>query len=100
MDSLILAKKTYGARRLRLEKKEKLTTIFMWRLLKRIWEKERETDDGRAKFMPLIKFVVDMEKLPKEYKGHKRASIHKALLAWENILWVTKWETYWSVRVY
>jgi hypothetical protein len=29
MDSLILAKKTYGARRLRLEKKEKLTTIFM-----------------------------------------------------------------------
>lgn len=100
LDSLILAKKVYSERKTIAEKKEKLTTTLMARILKRLDKKERESEDGKVKFCASYKFDIDMAKLPEEYITSNRAKINWAISRWEKIDWVEVTDSFWYVRVY
>lgn len=100
LDSLIVAKKLYANRRHIAEKKEKLTTQLIARILKRLWKQSRESEDGKAKFCPSFKFDIDMQALPEEYISSNRSKINWALARGESIQGVTVTDSHWYIRVY
>jgi hypothetical protein len=59
-----------------LEKKEKVVTKMIARILTRLGEQSWENEDGRAVFCPSYVFDIEMEKLPKEYLSSNRSKIN------------------------
>jgi len=100
VDSLIIAKKLYANRRQIVEKKEKVTTKMIARLLKRMGKQSWETEDGKAKFCISHVFDVDMEQIPSEYVSTNRSRINSALTKGASIDGVTVTDTNGYVRVY
>lgn len=76
VDGLIIAKKLFANRRQILEKKEKVATKMIARILKRLGEQSWENEDGRAVLCPSYVFDIDMDKLPKEYLSSNRSKIN------------------------
>ena len=100
VDALIVAKKLFANRRQILEKKEKLATKMIARLLKRLWKQSWENDDGKAKFCASYKFDVDMTKLPQEFITSNWSKINWALARWSEIQGVTVTDNHGYIRVY
>jgi hypothetical protein len=76
---LIIAKKLYANRRQIAEKKEKLATKIIARILKRLDKKSRESDDGKALFCISHVFDVDMKQIEPEFTSYNRSKINSAL---------------------
>lgn len=100
LDSLIVWKKLYANRRTIFEKKEKVATKMIARLLKRMGKQSRENEDGKAKFYVSHKFDVDLTKLSEDYLTSNWAKINWALGKGETIKGVTVTDTYWYIRVF
>jgi hypothetical protein len=73
---LIIAKKLFANRRQIVEKKEKIATKMIARILKRLGEQSWENEDGKALFCPSYVFDIDMKKLPKEYLSSNWSKIN------------------------
>jgi hypothetical protein len=97
---LIIAKKLFANRRQIVEKKEKIATKMIARILKRLGEHSWENEDGKALFCPSYVFDVDMNSLPKEYVSSNRPKINGALARGESITGVTVTDSHGYVRVY
>lgn len=100
VDSLIIAKKLHANRKQIAEKKEKLATKVIARILKRLWKQSRESDDGKAKFCISHVFDVDMQKIAPDFVSYNRSKINSALTKGESVDWVTVTEARGYVRVY
>jgi len=100
INSLIIAKKLFANRRQIVEKKEKIATKIIARILKRLGEHSWENEDGKALFCPSYVFDVDMTTLPKDYVSSNRSKINWALARGESIEGVTVTDSHWYVRVY
>jgi hypothetical protein len=66
----------YANRRIIFEKKEKVATKMIARLLKRMGKQSRENEDGRAKFYVSHKFDVDLKLLSQDYVTSNWAKIN------------------------
>jgi hypothetical protein len=100
VDGLIIAKKLFANRRQILEKKEKVATKMIARILKKLGEQSWENEDGRAVLCPSYVFDIDMDKLPKEYLSSNRSKINWALAKGESITGVTVTDSHGYIRVY
>jgi len=100
LNTLILAQKVYWSRKLRAEKNAKFCTKLMAKIMKTLDEKEWESSDGKAKFVPAWKFDADMAKLPEEFKMVCFAKVVAALNKNEKVKGVSNPEGYGYVRVY